>query len=63
HQSRPADDSPRSVARAHARAVLAPTLARLADSAIELLGRMLPTEPVPVPVPAPPAEVVFTTSV
>jgi hypothetical protein len=34
-------------AQAHAHAVLAPTLEQLAASALELLDRMLPTEPLP----------------
>ena len=39
-------------ARAAAHAALEPTLQRLADSALTLLDRMLPTEALPVPAPA-----------
>lgn len=38
-------------ARAAAHAAIEPTLHRLADSALELLGRMLPTEALPLPEP------------
>jgi hypothetical protein len=45
--------------REAARAALAPTLATLTESAIDLLERMLPTELLPIPEP----DAIFTTSV
>jgi hypothetical protein len=55
--------STREQARAGARDALAPTLATLAESAIGLLERMLPTETVAIPAAAQAPEAVFTTSV
>ena len=48
-------------ARAAAQAALEPTLHRLADSALALLDRMLPTQALPVPAPAlaPPAPILI----
>ena len=56
------DGLSRSAARALAQETLAPTLGELADSAIALLDRMLPTETLAIPA-ATAAEPVFTTSV
>jgi len=43
----------RTGTRAAAQSALEPTLQRLADSAMALLGRMLPTEELPLPAPVP----------
>jgi hypothetical protein len=60
---RAADGGSREQARSAARDTLAPTLAALAESAIELLDRMLPTESLTLSAPGPIPEAVFTTSV